>query len=111
MRAFIAFLLVISLASCKNDTVSPTGSLLITVPITAGTSASLPSYTLYTELGYQRGISLQAGPTTYFSSTAARLTLTDLNEGNYVIAFASSSSGILTRSVQVTAGRQREYTF
>ena len=110
MIRLLCLLLLIVVASCKNETVGPTGGFKITYVYNLSTNAGGPYYNLYTELSYARGDVLQAGTMSPISKNTYQVTLTDLNPGNYIIV-ASVGTDRSERVVQVTAGQQREYTF
>lgn len=91
--------------ACKQDTVAPTGGLKITYSLNQPISAA--SYSISTEALYSKGPSLTTNGTTQaLTPTQYQIVIDDLNPGNYVISFYT-----FTNTVQVTAGKQREYSF
>ena len=110
MNKYLFILLLLTSISCKKDDVDPTGSLKITYQYTSTNLGAGPSYQLYTEASYLRNDPLQQGTMSFASTGIYSVTLTDLNSGNYVIS-AYGGSSRSTRVVQVTAGRERDYSF
>jgi hypothetical protein len=110
MRKFYQNLLLVFslfiLCACKQEDIGPqTGDLKIFIN-TLGVSIQL-SYELYTEGSLTTRVvvlPLRSGEVTVSSSTP--FYIRDINAGNYVLLIGGSS-----RSVQVTAGREREYKF
>lgn len=98
VSAYVLFLsLFCLLASCKKDEL--TGSLKI---ILKGNPPADLTYQLYTEGSWAAAsISQPLRTGIFFARTA---TINDLNPGNYIIMIGGGYF-----SVQVTAGREREY--
>ncbi|NML63765.1 hypothetical protein HHL22_00955 [Hymenobacter sp. RP-2-7] len=101
--------LLLLTAACQRADPAPLGGVKVTVTYTF----PYDTYALYTEVGWagpNRAAPLQENKFN-LTGTAGSLRksvieVNDLNPGNYVITLLSSA-----KSVQVTAGRQNEYTW
>jgi hypothetical protein len=94
------FLFFCLLSSCKEDD-ELTGSLKIFL---RGNPPSIVPYQLHTEVAWS--VSSIAQPLKTGNILSGTTIINDLNPGNYILTVGGSHW-----SVQVTAGREREYTF
>jgi hypothetical protein len=94
-------LTLLVLPACKKDELNPqTGDLKI---VLSGSFSGI-AYALYTEGSRASLVSIP--PLREGRFTSSTVLIRDLNQGNYVLSVGGS-----TKSVQVTAGREREYKF
>lgn len=102
----------------QNDSAPSTGGLKITWQTDTVTTGSFRLYTeaTYTSLNDTQIPLLQRGGIKPVSSGVLQFDIDDLNPGNYVIEIGIQRKGISggigrSSSVQVTAGKHREYDF
>ena len=94
-----AALLLLLAGSCKKDEPNPTGGLLISY-------SGSGRYALYTETLLKTGPALYEGTG---SGGNTKLTFDDLNPGTYIFQRGPAGNNY-NEAVQVTAGKQREYS-
>lgn len=102
----------------QNDQMGPTGGLKITWQTDTVTTGSFRLFTeaTFTSLNDTHLPLVQRGGIKPVSSGVLQFVIDDLNPGNYVIEIVIFRKGIpggigRSSSVQVTAGKQREYNF
>ncbi|GAB3270876.1 hypothetical protein GCM10027347_41830 [Larkinella harenae] len=100
----LLFLWALSLGACRQNLVeAQTGSVLVSLSYAERPTGDV-YYEVYSESGYRQVPPLLTGTLTAANSYQA--VFTDLNPGNYVMVINGNPF-----SLQVTAGRQREYKF
>lgn len=98
-----AFVLLAAGGCSKDDPAPTTGGLHI---ITTGSGR----YALYTENLYRTGPALQEGMLQSNGTGKAEVTIDDLNPGSYIFQMGPAGNNY-NKSVQVTAGKKRDYYF
>ncbi|WP_247231333.1 hypothetical protein [Telluribacter sp. SYSU D00476] len=96
-------MLLASAVACQQSDPQPLeGGLLIRL------NASNVRYALYTESAYTAGsvLPISEGEVT---SSPQQITFMNLNHGNYVFQYCGANC--INRTVQVTGGKTREYSF
>ena len=99
-------MLLTSAVACQQSDPEPMeGSLLIRL------NATNVRYALYTESAYAAGsvMPISEGELRNTSGSSQPITFTDLNHGNYVFQYCGANC--INRTVQVTGGKTREYSF
>lgn len=111
MKLKLTTLLVLTLllGACKKEDVSPTGSLKLTYQTTQNLT-NPPNYALFTEALYSQNRPLKTGTYPFVSANRYEIILDDLNPGTYIFQIGDQT-GIRVNVIQVTGGRQREYSF